>query len=135
MFACVCCDIRRNMIPSLDQAATLQCGSGGTGVFTQQQALEWLGEPCPAWPRSRKTDILWQCSRCSCAAASLPAAQLYARQTMHASSEPLQYEQMACSALSLWHAANKMKQKGMGSGRRGRSKVDEVREVRVSPAS
>jgi DNA-directed RNA polymerase beta subunit len=31
------------MIPSLEQAATLQWASGGTGVFTQQQALEWLG--------------------------------------------------------------------------------------------
>ena len=31
------------MIPSLEQAANLQWASGGTGVFTQQQALEWLG--------------------------------------------------------------------------------------------
>ena len=32
-------------------------------------------------------------------------------------------------------AANKLKQKGIGGGRRGRSKVDEVREVRKDAVS
>lgn len=34
------------MIPSLEQCATLPITGGGAGVFTQQQALEWLGELC-----------------------------------------------------------------------------------------